>query len=395
MASVTSFIRNMPASSLQAYFHHTGIELPTEIDWEAPEPEVVRVTLRAVDEMDDEARARIVNDAERVGALADDAGQTALYSVIDDRTVLDDLANGHARSLWMFLNEPIRFRHAEEVRYTDERRRGRSWDGFIGEPNLDLRRDEASIDAFKVALRERFASNNIHIDIFGRYRPTFDGEDCELVQIAIYREGLLDDFLAFDDGGALVRRARRPVFEAAMTYEPATGVIEVVANDRESREEMVRFMARDLLGIEFQSEKVPFRNYDLDVLLHPFSFPTDPEDGIESVEVKQLRLMPIDNNAERVTLECLRKADRTIWSMSAERFGPNDPLAGGWVATQAKLTIKFHPKADAKRGRTLPLTITMPHGCNLKDQTEEEQLIGEKYLRLWGILSGADSAVVD
>jgi hypothetical protein len=395
MASVTSFIRNMPASSLQAYFHHTGIELPTEIDWEAPEPEVVRVTLRAVDEMDDEARARIVNDAERVGALADDAGQTALYSVIDDRTVLDDLANGHARSLWMFLNEPIRFRHAEEVRYTDERRRGRSWDGFIGEPNLDLRRDEASIDAFKVALRERFASNNIHIDIFGRYRPTFDGEDCELVQIAIYREGLLDDFLAFDDGGALVRRARRPVFEAAMTYEPATGVIEVVANDRESREEMVRFMARDLLGIEFQSEKVPFRNYDLDVLLHPFSFPTDPEDGIESVEVKQLRLMPIDNNAERVTLECLRKADRTIWSMSADRFGPNDPLAGGWVATQAKLTIKFHPKADAKRGRTLPLTITMPHGCNLKDQTEEEQLIGEKYLRLWGILSGADSAVVD
>ena len=33
MASVTSFIRNMPASSLQAYFHHTGIELPTEVDW--------------------------------------------------------------------------------------------------------------------------------------------------------------------------------------------------------------------------------------------------------------------------------------------------------------------------------------------------------------------------
>jgi hypothetical protein len=86
--------------------------------------------------------------------------------------VLDDLANGHARSLWVFLNEPVRFRHAEEVRCTDERRRGRSWDGFIGEPNLDLRRDEASIDAFKTALRERFASDNIHIDIFGRLRSS-------------------------------------------------------------------------------------------------------------------------------------------------------------------------------------------------------------------------------
>jgi len=72
-----------------------------------------------------------VNDAERVSGLADDAGQTALYSVVDNRETLDVLANGHARALWMFLNEPIPFRQAEEVRYTDEKRRGRSWDGFI------------------------------------------------------------------------------------------------------------------------------------------------------------------------------------------------------------------------------------------------------------------------
>lgn len=125
MASVTSFIRNTPASSLQAYFDAAGIELPTPVNWEAPEQEIVKPLLQAVDEMDEEARARVLNDADRVGSLADDAGQTALYSVIDDRSRLDDLVNGHARALWMFLNEPVLFRHAEEVRYTDERRRGR------------------------------------------------------------------------------------------------------------------------------------------------------------------------------------------------------------------------------------------------------------------------------
>ena len=145
MASVTTFIRNMPASSLQAYFNHTGITLPSPIDWSAPEPEIARVTLRLVDEMNDEDRARVVNDGERVSALADDAGQTALYSVIDDRTIMDDLANGHARSLWMFLNEPVRFRHAEEVRFTDERRRGRSWDGFICDPNCVVRQDQTPL----------------------------------------------------------------------------------------------------------------------------------------------------------------------------------------------------------------------------------------------------------
>lgn len=207
MASVTSFIRNTPASSLQAYFDATGIELPTPVNWEAPEQEIVKPLLQAVDEMDEDARARVLNDADRVGGLADDAGQTALYSVIDDRSRLDDLANGHARALWMFLNEPVLFRHAEEVRYTDERRRGRSWDGFLCELECVVRRDETALDAFKASLRERFASNNVYVDIFERVRPTFDGEDCELVQITVYREGLPDDQFAFDDGGTLVRRA--------------------------------------------------------------------------------------------------------------------------------------------------------------------------------------------
>lgn len=386
MTSIAKFIRKTSAASLHAYFDYNEITVAPPLDWNAAEPEVVRRALRAVDELDEEGRAHLLHDAERVNALADDAGQTALFSVADDRAALEELANGHDRALWMFLNAPTQFRHAEEVRYTDERRRGRSWDGFIGTPNLNLRQDEAALDAFKVALRERFQCNHIHVDIFQRFRPTFDGDDCELVQIAIYREGLPDDQLAFDDSGALIRRVHRPVFEAAMTYEPATGVIEVVSKDRESREEMARFMARDLLGTEFQSEKVPLRTYDLGMLLQPFSFPTDAEDGVDSVEVKQLRLMPLGNPGERVTLECLRKADRTIWNMAAEHFGSHDPLSGGWVVTRARLTIKFHPKGDARRGRTLPLTITMPHGCNLKEQTEGEQLVGEKYLRRWGIL---------
>ncbi len=97
------------------------------------------------------------------------------------------------------------------------------------------------------AVRERFASPNIHIDIFDRRRPTFDGEDCELIQIAVYREGLPDDVLEFD-AGDLVRRVRSPVFEAALTYEPATGVVEVVANDSESREAMTRIMVARSAG---------------------------------------------------------------------------------------------------------------------------------------------------
>ena len=389
MPLLNRMIRNTSVPSLREFFTSRAVDLPPAVNWAAPEQDVIKSLLRVVDEMDDMTLARVVNDAERVTNMADEAGQTALYSVIEDRTQLDNLGNAHERVLWMFRNDPIGFLRAEEVRFTDERRRGRMWDGFIGTPNVALQRDTVAVAAFEKAVRERFASNNVHIDIFDRHRPMFEGEDCELVQVVVYREGLPDDDLAFDEHGKLTRRPRRPVFEAAMTYEPETGVIEVVANDRESREDMVRFLARDLLGIEFQQERLPFRQYDLSVLLQPHDFPTDSEDGIAAVEVKSLRLMPIESVGERVTLECLRKADRSIWDMARERFGAADPLQGGWVATQAKLTIRFHPTGGSRRGRTLPLTITMPHGCNLKDQTEREQLIGERYLRRWGILRDA------
>lgn len=384
MASIHTFIRQTPAASLRLYFERAAMPLPA-INWDAPEPEVTKPLLQAVDAMDDMAKARVANDAERVTSMSDEPGQAAIYSVAQNPDHLDSLRNPHDRSLWMFLNDPTAFRHAEEVRFTDERRRGRMWDGFVTAPNLTLHREEAAVDTFKAAIRERFQSNNVHIDIFNRHRPTFDGADCALVQATVYREGRLDDFLEFVNG-TLDRRPRRPVFEAALTYEAATGVIEVVANDRESREDLVRLFARDLLVTEFRQEKLPLRRFDLQMLLQPFAFPTEAGDGIESVRVNHLRLMPIDTVGERVTLECMRQATHTIWQMAQDRFGANNPLNGGWAVTQAKLTIKFQPEAGGRRGKTLPLTITMPHGCDLKDRTERERMIGEKYLRRWGFV---------
>jgi hypothetical protein len=201
----------------------------------------------------------------------------------------------------------------------------------------------------------------------------------------VYREGRPDDFLEFV-AGTLDRRPRRPVFEAAMAYEPATGVIEVVAQDRHSRLDLVRLFARNLLANEFKQDRVPMRRFDLAVLAQPFTFPTDLADNIDGVRVNLLRLMPIDGVGERVTIEAMRDSQKTIWEMAAQRFGENNPLLGGWTITQARLTIHFKPEVGASRGKTLPLTITKPHGCDLKDRTERERMIGEKYLRRWGLL---------
>jgi hypothetical protein len=67
-------------------------------------------------------------------------------------------------------------------------------------------------------------------------------------------------------------------------------------------------------------------------------------------------------------------------------FQERTPLRDGFVITRAKIAVKLARRPGGDRRRTLTLSITWPHGCDLKDRTATEQMIGEKYLRRWGIL---------
>lgn len=399
MTSIASFFRKTPLDRLHDYF--TQIPFPSlpPIDWSKPETEVIEPLIKAVDAMGDAERQRVVLDAARVAALATEAGQTALRSVVRDRAAFDELEGFNNRSLWVFLRDYPRFCMAEEVLYNDERRRGRSWSGFEVEKDCAVRKDAASVADFTAAIRERFDTPHAHVDIFDRHRVLLDDLECDLVQIAIYREGAAEDVLGFDEASKIARRVVRPVFEAAMTYEPATGVVEVVAGSRKDRVDLTRLMAKHLLGIDFEEKYVPLREYDLSVLLKPYSFPTDPEDGIESVTVRELRLLDSGEPGERIDLLSPKDARRNIWDMARHRICLGADEAGAsafpsefsgetpdWAISRAVINVRFRPAAGGGRGKSLTLTVTMPHGCDLKDMTPHERLIGEKYLRRWNIL---------
>lgn len=385
MLTLASFIRSTPPTTLRSYFSTLAAPLPAEIPWDGPAGAIAAPLLRAVDAMDEADRLRVMNDAERVGAMADEPGQAAIYSVCPHHELLDGMENGHARALWVFLHDQTTFRHAEEVRFADEKRFGRMWDGFAGQPHLTVARGGAAVEAFRQAVAERFGSANVEVEICDRSRPMLEGPDAALVQAAVYREGRAGDVLEFVDG-RVSRRPHKPVVEAALTYEPATGAIEVVAAARETREDLVRLFAEHLLGTAFQGERLPIRQFSLDRLRQPFDFPTDPEDGIESVRITMMKLMPYGTQGERITLECMRGAENTIWQLAADRLKDQEQGIEGYAITAVRLTIKFRAAPGTRGGRTLPVTITMPKGCDLKDRTERERIIGEKYLRRWRLL---------
>ena len=117
----------------------------------------------------------------------------------------------------------------------------------------------------------------------------------------IYREGLPDSYLAFENND-LVTKVRRPVNEMVITYEPKTGAIEVIADGKECREELVKLFSATLLQSPLdEAQRVPLKKYDISKLLQPCNFTTDPEDGIEQVKVMMLALKPYDMRTIEVT----------------------------------------------------------------------------------------------
>ena len=181
MTALSAFLRRTPGKALRQYFDRPEIGLSSEFDWNVPEAELPKPLIGAIEKMSRAQRDRIQNDVERVHALTDEPGQAALYSVAEDPAFLDGLENPHARSLWMFLNAQERFRHAEEVRFTEDRRRGRMWAGYMTEAGHAVRRDMEARHAFVSAIKEFSGAAHVHVDIFDRVRTTLEGDDCDLV----------------------------------------------------------------------------------------------------------------------------------------------------------------------------------------------------------------------
>ena len=67
-------------------------------------------------------------------------------------------------------------------------------------------------------------------------------------------------------------------------------------------------------------------------------------------------------------------------------YAGNNPLAGSFEIKKVKLSIKFKADDKSPRGKLIHVNITEPNGCDLKDRTEKEKIIGDKYLEKWGII---------
>jgi hypothetical protein len=178
----------------------------------------------------------------------------------------------------------------------------------------------------------------------------------------------------------------RPAVELILTYAPETGAIDVVSHAGDRRRTAVALaFVEELFPADARLEPVRLRRFDLSRLARPQAFPTAPEDGIASVRLVLARV-ELGGRRERVTFEVGNDGPRTMHEVSLEWFGARDLFSLPGRITKVKLAVRFEPRSGQRRARVVPVELTEPHGCNLRDRSDEERLICEKYLRRWGLV---------
>jgi hypothetical protein len=394
--SLPRFLRHVRPPDLGDYFQQRDITFAERVDWNAIPAKLLACLKAAIEALPDLQRERVLDDFERVHQLTDDIGQCSLLALAEPDAALlrrFQSCHGHqARGLLVLLANEEAFDHALATAYAERMRSGRSWSGYWIPGAATSSDNSTDIALLETDLRALFreldgSGRKLKIDTFERRTCSVRGGPTErVIHYSVYVEGLPEISVEFDRDEPK-RHTRRPVIEAAICFEPETGILNVMSKGgKDTREGIARSFATRIMGSAEELQPVRRRDFELDRLKKAMPFPTDPADGIKNVTVTLLRLSSIGRFA-RVTIETDEGTD--IHAASARWFGDGDPLQRSeWRVTQAKLRIAFRPEANGKREKAINVELRAPNGSNLKDQTQRHQLVSEKYLLLWGLVRG-------
>lgn len=225
----THLLRQIPKSSLEAFFRDRGYIAHLAIDWSQAEAAIANALGAALaDEENLEISADIHHEMQRVFRMANDAGIKAMHNAcgVDNELIeyFDSAVNNHDRALWMLQNREDKFRAAELQLAFQGKTNGKLWKKHKIPPGMTLSRTRAELDAFGDAIAQLYrkdgAGRKHHVEIHDRH---IDG----LIQLSFYVEGPKSDSTEFGNDGFL-RRPIRPAIETGLLYDPATGEIESV-----------------------------------------------------------------------------------------------------------------------------------------------------------------------
>ena len=389
-AKIKKFIRNTPEEDLKPFLDGYDLDLPKDFKWQKDSKKYHPQLFNSIWNVKDEHQPNLFEIIERIHEMIDELGQAALQSqpLIASNDNFHNLKSDHARCLWAIQNHPLEFQKAEFCASSDYKRKSREWSSFIAPQGREVHASKENIEEFKQLALEQFnISKKIKVDLFDRIKIDYNSKEIVVFQLVAYHDGLHKSIQTFEQE-EVVTKFISSVNEFSISYEPHSGIIEVISDSKENRGKLAKAFANAFLKSKDDIGEIMIKKYDLSKLRSAYDFmkEVDATDLIDEVKVTMLKLGTASGKSS-TTLEAPFTSQSTIYEFAAKSFASNNPLQNpAFEIRRAKLSIRFKSTDKKPRGELLHVAITNPNGCDLKDRSEKQKMIGNKYLERWGLM---------
>jgi hypothetical protein len=389
-AKIKKFIRNTPEEDLKPFLDGYGLDLPKDFKWQKDSKKYHSQLFNSIWNVKDEHQPNLFEIIERIHEMIDELGQAALQSqpLIASNDNFHNLKSDHARCLWAIQNHPLEFQKAEFCASSDYKRKSREWSSFIAPQGREVHASKENIEEFKQLALEQFnISKKIKVDLFDRIKIDYNSKEIVVFQLVAYHDGLHKSIQTFEQE-EVVTKFISSVNEFSISYEPHSGIIEVISDSKENRGKLAKAFANAFLKSKDDIGEIMIKKYDLSKLRSAYDFMKDVDatDLIDEVKVTMLKLGTASGKSS-TTLEAPFTSQSTMYEFAAKSFASNNPLQNpAFEIRRAKLSIRFKSTDKKPRGELLHVAITNPNGCDLKDRSEKQKMIGNKYLERWGLM---------
>lgn len=395
---MSRFIRQATPVVIEPYFKHRVPDWPTDFDWQADPQKLSRAIKAQISRLESRDGESVLRELHQVDNLSDEIGQDVVFGLVARNTALtaaiNSAINQHARAFELLLLDRHLFERALAHAAVARGRNGASYSGFSLGPNVSLADDEAIVRELRLLLPSILSPGTgrepaIVVELDRASGVNENGETTETISIVVYLEGPVQSSLVIR-AGSLETEHVRPALRSGIILDRHSGALHVVAKGGKSvRERIAQAFACASLG-GGDIAPLPLRQFDLSALKHDIAFPVDPADPIQDVWLEEIELHGITGGQPRLLQK--RPEARTgavgDWTQRDSCFGVPYEMIGSPLTKihRVVIAVRFHPDVGERRAKPILVAITMPNRCNLREHTERERLIVQKYLPLWGLL---------
>ena len=388
----------MPAIS--RVLHHLDLETDTffllcDIDVNAISPGTARLLtprelIHNTNMLDSQQQEKLRQLAQRIDNLSGVAGQEILHNLGVHNADLSELRSPQDKLVRLYKNDRPAFHKAEAIFYVDEyREKAMVWSGYRLPVPVTL---ESSCDltALQKSLEDVFDNDVVAILPYERFRHNKHGTPVRVMQFMIYREGFgVSIDVVNRETGEVESDVIYPARLYGVVYEPETGVLEFYGKQQVLRDQIRGAFCDDVLSVsDEQLEPLIFRKVSLDVLRtqQDLSYLCSLKYGVRKIAVKSF-ILKVQPDEEPVSFNAKPRHPFVSDVYSTMEKVDSLHILGRANVTLHSATLAILCEAsDGLPKDTLTLTLSLPHTCDLPDNTLRNKYIIHELLVEVGLI---------